>query len=303
MGLLWLKIDMDIHNIIGKTHNYNLHAHSQFCDGKDTMEDIANAAVDEGMEYFAFTPHSPVNIESPCNMEASRMIEYLEEASRLRDSLSSRMQILTSLEIDYLGDEWGPHIDYFQKLPLDFRLGSVHFVPNQDGVLLDCDGKYERFARYLKEGYGNDLRYVVEKYFEQVLMMLERGGIDLLGHFDKIAGNAAMADPEIENQSWYEALVDDVISHVKGTDVVIEINTKAYADKSRFFPAEKWWRKIIAAEIPLAIDSDAHYASKVAAGREEAFSRLSGVCEPGYKCQEEIELEPWNFAAPAAPKF
>lgn len=265
---------MDIRTIISKTDNYNLHAHSQFCDGRDSMEEIAKAAGDAGMEYFAFTPHSPVNIDSPCNMKISQMDEYLEESSRLMESYSPDMRILTSLEIDYLGDDWGPHIDYFQMLPLDFRLGSVHFVPNQEGVLLDCDGRFERFLQYLKHGYGNDLRYVVEKYFEQVLMMLERGGVDLLGHFDKIAGNASQADPEIENQSWYEALVDDVISHVKGTDVVMEINTKAYADKSRFFPSDRWWNKIIEAEIPLAIDSDAHYASKVTAGREEAFARL-----------------------------
>lgn len=265
---------MNIQGILLKTEKYNLHAHSQFCDGRDSMSDIAKAGVDAGFEYFAFTPHSPVNIDSPCNMKSSRMDEYLEESSRLRDLYSSDMKILTSLEIDYLGDEWGPHVDYFQRLPLDFRLGSVHFVPNQDGVFLDCDGRYERFAQYLKQGFRDDLRYVVEKYFEQVLMMLERGGFDLLGHFDKIAGNAVQSDPEIEDQGWYEALVDDVISHVKGTDVVMEINTKAYADKSRFFPSDRWWKKIIEAEIPLAVDSDAHYASKVTAGRDEAFARL-----------------------------
>lgn len=127
---------MNIQGILLKTEKYNLHAHSQFCDGRDSMSDIAKAGVDAGFEYFAFTPHSPVNIDSPCNMKSSRMDEYLEESSRLRDLYSSDMKILTSLEIDYLGDEWGPHVDYFQRLPLDFRLGSVHFVPNQDGVFL-----------------------------------------------------------------------------------------------------------------------------------------------------------------------
>ena len=159
-------------------------------------------------------------------------------------------------------------------MPLDFRLGSVHFVPNQEGVFLDCDGRFERFADYLKNGFNGDLRYVVEKYFEQVLTMLERGGIDLLGHFDKIAGNASMADPEIENQGWYEALIDDVVGHVKDTDVVVEVNTKAFADKSRFYPAERWWKKLLDAKVAIAVDSDAHYASKVTAGREEAIERL-----------------------------
>lgn len=273
------NIDMaaDIKRIIGETWRYNLHAHSQFCDGRDTMAAIADAARREEMRYFAFTPHSPVPLKSPCNMSRDKMEEYIVEAARLRDRHRPDMEILTSLEIDWLGPDWGPHIDYFQHLPLDFRLGSVHFVPNQDGVLLDCDGKFERFATYLKDGYAGDLRYVVEKYFEHVLTMLERGGFDLLGHFDKIAGNASIADPGIEDHGWYEALVDDVVEHVKGTDVVVEVNTKAFADKGRFFPAERWWGKLIDAGIRLAVDSDAHYASKVSAGRSEAFSRLENL--------------------------
>lgn len=272
-------MSVDINGIITTTRDYNLHSHSQFCDGRDPMCLISEAAENAGMKYFAFTPHSPVPIDSPCNMRADRMEEYFTEVDRLRDVHAPAMEVLKSLEIDYLGSEFGPHIDYFRNLPLDFRLGSVHFVPNQDGILLDCDGRFERFCGYLKDGYRNDLRYVAEKYFEQVLTMLERGGFDLLGHFDKIAGNAALADPEIEEQGWYEALVDDVVGHVKGTGVVVEINTKAFEDKGRFFPAEKWWGKLIEAQIPLAIDSDAHYASKVTSGRAEAYRRLSSLSE------------------------
>lgn len=265
--------------IIGSTRDYNLHAHTQYCDGRDTMSQIAESAGKEGFKYFAFTPHSPINVDSPCNMSRENMYEYLGELSRLRDEYSGRIELLASLEIDGMGEDFGPHIDYFQRLPLDFRLGSVHFVPNQDGVYIDCDGRYERFSGNLKEAYRGDLRYVVEKYFEQVLVMMERGGFDLLGHFDKIAGNAATSDPGIENQGWYEALVDDVVGHAQSAGLVVEINTKAFADKGRFFPAERWWPKLIAAGVPLAVDSDAHYASKVTSGRSEAFARLDGLAE------------------------
>lgn len=267
----------DLKAIINLTDKYNLHAHSQFCDGRDSMEVIAEAASEAGMRYFAFSPHSPVTIESPCNMGKEDIAPYLEEMARLREAYIPRMELLTSLEIDYLGEEWGPHIDYFQKMPLDFRLGSVHFVPNQDGVLLDCDGRFDRFSQYLKDGFRGDLRYVVEKYFEQVLIMLEKGGLDLLGHFDKIAGNASQADPELESYGWYESLVDDVISHVTGTGTVVEVNTKAFETKGRFFPAERWWPKLIAAGLPLAVDSDTHYADKVESGREEALSRIKAI--------------------------
>lgn len=265
---------MDLKAIIDSSDNYNFHSHTQFCDGKDSMEDIAGAAYDSGFKYYAFSPHSPIPIESPCNMSTEKVVDYINETSRLKDIYRDRMSIFTSMEIDGLGSEWGPHVDYFHKLPLDFRIGSIHFVPNQDGIFLDCDGSFERFSRYLKEGYRDDLRYVVEKYFENVLTMQERGGFEILGHFDKIAGNASQVDPEIENRDWYEALVDDVIGHAVSDGTIVEINTKAFETKSRFYPAERWWKKLLDAGITLAVDSDAHYADKVTSGREEAFRRL-----------------------------
>lgn len=273
---------IDLKKITDTTDNYNFHAHTQFCDGRDSMSDIAAAAAEEGLEWFGFSPHSPVPIESPCNMGKKDVAAFVEECDRLDGlhssgnarSNGSGMRILKSMEIDFLGADWGPHVDYFQCLPLDYRIGSVHFVPNQDGVHLDCDGRFERFSHYLKEGYRGDLRYVVEKYFEQVLTMLERGGFDILGHFDKIAGNASQADSEIENQGWYEALVDDVVSHAVAAGVLVEINTKAYADKGRFYPHPRWWEKLRHARLTLVVDSDAHYASKVISGRSEALSLL-----------------------------
>lgn len=267
----------DIRKIIEETDAYNLHAHSQFCDGRDSMEAIAAAAEESGMDYFAFTPHSPIIVPSGCNMAKERIPEYFDECRRLRDKYSGEMEILTSLEIDWISDDWGPHIDYFQRLPLDFRLGSVHFVPDREGVPHDCDGSYSRFKPLLDKEYNGDIRYVVEKYFEGVLKMLERGGFDLLGHFDKIAGNASQAAPYIEDERWYEALIDDVVSHVAGTDMVVEINTKAFADSGRFYPAERWWKKLIDAGVAVAVDSDAHYATKVTSGRREALEKFAGM--------------------------
>lgn len=261
----------EIISLTNSTDKYNLHSHTQFCDGRAPMEDMAVAAYRRGMEIWGFSPHSPINIDSPCNMLPEDMDDYLREADRLKEEYDGKMRVLTSLEIDFTGHDFGPHIDYFQRLPLDYRIGSVHFVPNQDNILLDCDGKYERFSSYLRDGFRGDLRYVVEKYFEQVLRMIEEGGFGILGHFDKIAGNAAIADPKIEDAGWYEALIYDVIRHAGWKGYAVEINTKSILDKKRFFPAVRWWHKMKEAGLPILVNSDAHYPDKVNLGREEAL--------------------------------
>ena len=163
---------MKIEDIIKATDRYNLHSHTQFCDGRFPMEEMAASAAECRMLYYGFSPHSPICCDSPCNMSRGDVPVYIDEAARLREVYSGRMEVLTSMEIDFISPDFGPHIDYFQKLPLDYRIGSVHFVPTREGVPVDCDGRYERFAGYLKEVFHGDLRYVVEKYFEQVLVML-----------------------------------------------------------------------------------------------------------------------------------
>ena len=208
-------MDIGIKEIIKDPLSYNLHSHTQFCDGRNSMDEIASSARKSGIIHLGFTPHCPVPLYSPCNMDKESVEDYFHEIERLKEKYEGEMKIYRSMEIDYFGDDFGAHIDYFQNLPLEYRLSSVHFVPTQNGDLIDCDGSAERFKENLKNRYHGDLRYVVEKYFEQVLRMIERGGFDILGHFDKIAANASSVQPDIEEEGWYVSLSDDVIRHVE----------------------------------------------------------------------------------------
>lgn len=258
---------------------YNLHSHTQFCDGRASMDRMAQAASDAGFKVWGFSPHSPIPLPSPCNMTLQDCPEYIAEASRLKEAYAPTMTILTAMEIDYLSSEWGPHIDLFHAeghnaISLDYRLGSIHFIPTQSGEMIDCDGSATKFIEKLKRSYRNDIRYVVERYFDQLFAMLERGGFEILSHPDKIIANAMAADPKIENESWYEALIDDVVSHAKTAGVIIEINTKSLEDRGRFFPAERWWNKFISARLPILVNSDAHHPNLINANRPEALKIL-----------------------------
>lgn len=262
-------------SLIKDTDLYNLHSHTQYCDGHATVREMANAAADAGFKVWGVSPHSPICVPSVCNMHKEDVPAYLDDVDEMKEALEGRTTVLAAMEVDYISPDFGPHIDYFHELPLDYRIGSVHYVPNQEGVPLDCDGDVEHFTAQLHEEFRGDLRYVVEKYFEQVLRMIEAGGFEVLGHFDKIAGNAWANDPEIESQGWYQALIDDVISHAQGAGCLVEINTKALSSRNRFYPARSIWPRLT--ELPVIVNSDAHYPDKVNAGRPEALRLLRDI--------------------------
>lgn len=264
---------MDLLSIIASTDKYNFHTHTQFCDGRDSMHAIANSAVQAGFEHLGFTPHSPIAIPSSCNMSTDDVDAYRSEVQQLNAHLP--INIYMGMEIDYLSREHGPAAQYFHDLGLDFAIGSVHFIPTRRGNFVDIDGPSERFNRNMSAEFDNDLRYVVETFYKQSVDMIAAGGFDILGHFDKIVQNGALYAPQLEEEGWYNDLVEDFIDVVIASGLIVEINTKARERLGRFFPHERHWQRLVDAGVPIMVNSDAHYSALINASRDEALSLLN----------------------------
>lgn len=269
---------MDIIKVTGNSRKYTFHSHTQFCDGHADMDDFARTAVEAGFTHYGFSPHSPVPIASPCNMSTESVNDYLAEFNRICDKYGDKVNFYSGMEIDYLGRSWGPAIDYFQSLPLDYRIGSVHFIPDLEGNMIDIDGSSDRFRANMATKFGNDLRYVVETFYNESAAMIEAGGFDILGHFDKIAQNAATYDRDVENYDWHISLVDNLIDLVIAKKPIVEINTKAKIKHNRIFPNERYLPRLIAAGVPLIVNSDAHDPALIDASRQYAFDLIDSIC-------------------------
>ncbi|MCM1337055.1 MAG: histidinol-phosphatase [Candidatus Amulumruptor caecigallinarius] len=268
---------LDIKEVISSTRAYNLHSHTQFCDGHAPMADFAAQAAAMGMKHYGFTPHSPIPFDSPCNMRADNVDAYLAEFRRLRDLHAPALRLYAGMEIDYLGPEWGPAHPYFATLGLDYAIGSVHFLPAADGYV-DIDGRFERFKRNMAEHFADDIRHVVTLFYRRSMDMVEAGGFDIVGHFDKIGHNASHFRPGIEDEPWYRHLADDLADCIIARGVTVELNTKAYADHSqRTFPSRRLLRRILAAGIPVVVNSDAHRPALIDASRAEGFAMIDSI--------------------------
>lgn len=261
---------IDFPKITTSSRRYNFHAHTQFCDGRAPMEDFIVKAIEEGFTDYGFSPHSPIPFESPCNMKQSDVAAYTAETERLKALYGDRINIYRSMEIDYIDANWGPSSPYFDSLGLDYRIGSVHFIPCGD-IFVDTDGRYSSFQVKMEKYFDNDIRYVVDSFYRQTLAMIEAGGFDIIGHFDKIGSNASYFQPGIENEEWYAAHVKNVIEAIKDNHLIVEINTKSLAEHGRFFPNARYFEAIRRYDIPVIVDSDAHVPALINAGRFEAF--------------------------------
>ena len=268
---------MDFLATIAHNQLYNFHSHTQFCDGRASMEYFAREAVAQGFSHYGFSPHSPIPIESSCNMLKVDVPVYLEEVNRIKDEYGDKTKFYASMEIDYLDQDWGPSHPYFQELHLDYRIGSVHFIPSQKGKMIDVDGSHENFDLKMERHFNGDIRYVVETFYQQSIAMVNAGGFDIIGHFDKISDNASHYCPGIEDEPWYQRLVTDLINAIIAKQITMEINTKAWENHLRFFPHSRYWKRLINAQVPIIINSDAHYPHLINANRPQALSLLKEI--------------------------
>ncbi len=270
-----IKRPMDILKELKGKNKYNLHSHTEFCDGRAQMIAFAAKAVELDFDVYGFSPHSPVPIVSPCNMLKDNVQKYLEQVKNInKEYADCKTKFFAGMEIDYFGKEWGPSHPYFDNIGLDYKIGSVHFIKDYDNNLTDVDGHYDAFMQRMHENFRNDIRYVVEKFYEHSIEMVNTGGFDIIGHFDKIGDNASHFQPGIEDQQWYQSLVNELIDTIIAKKPIVEINTKVYAQRGRLFPSERYWDKLIKNGVAIIVSSDAHVPALIDASFDDVKALL-----------------------------
>ena len=111
----------------------DLHSHSDWSDGGDTIAAMAGKARDLGHEYLALTDHSP-RLKIANGLSADRLREQLEVVNALNDDLAP-FRILTGVEVDILEDgALDQHEDLLSRV--DVVVASVHSKLRMEASLM-----------------------------------------------------------------------------------------------------------------------------------------------------------------------
>ena len=125
----------------------NAHTHSTWCDGKDSLEDMAQAAIELGFTDLGFTCHSPALFDPSC-LGVQNEVTYQTALRNLKKTLAGKLNIS-------LGLEW----DYYSADPIDgydYTVGSVHYFPPRQGIFRSVDESPESLMKTLNEWYRGD---------------------------------------------------------------------------------------------------------------------------------------------------
>lgn len=129
----------------------DLHMHSLYSDGHNTIEEMAEAARSRGYSYIALTDHSK-HMAIVHGVDEKRLREEMEEIDRINETLKG-ITILKSIEVDILEDGSLALPDSALK-ELDLVVGAVH-----DKFNLSQKMQTQRILKAMDNPYFNILAH------------------------------------------------------------------------------------------------------------------------------------------------
>jgi histidinol-phosphatase (PHP family) len=261
----------------------NYHSHSLYCDGKAAPEDFVKQAIDKGFPAWGYSSHAPVPFASKWNMAAEMLPEYLNELISIKADYAGKIQVYIGLEIDYIEGLWGSKQSGLASNPLDYTIGSVHYIGQfPDGSHFCFDGHPEAFFKGIDLLYQNDFQRVITNYYHALMRMAEIDCPDIIGHMDKIKMHNAFHPYLNEEEKWYTSLVEETLEVIRQKGSMVEVNTRGlYKHNPPLLYPGRWvLDRIFRKKIPVVLNSDAHHPDEI----ESGFADAAGVLhEIGFK--------------------
>ena len=246
----------------------DFHAHTKYCDGKNSVEEMVKAAVEKGMTALGFSGHSYATYDLDCCMTPEGTALYRRDVEKYKELCGGIINIYCGIEQDIYAPA--------PEEPYDYVIGSVHYLQNGQ-EMLPVDYKPEILRRLVDERFGGDVYALCSVYFEAVSQAVERTGCDIIGHFDLISkfneGDKLFDSSDPRYVSAWQAAADGLLK----TGALFEINTGAISRGYRTspYPSDDMIRYIAERGCRFVLSSDAHSADSLMHKFPEQEARLA----------------------------
>ncbi len=258
----------------------NIHTHTTFSDGKNTPEEMILGAIDLGFSSIGISDHSEVWFQSQYCLLESEYEEYQILLSELKKKYEDKIDVLCGIELD---NDSKKDLSGF-----DYTIASVHYIFVGD-EWFPVDQKKEYLFDFISKHGRGDHYELARRYFDLVATMSQKGGFDVLGHFDLI-NKFSLFDDEDE---IYQKIALEALDEVIKTAPRIEVNTGAISRgyKTLPYPASPFLSRIAQKGGKLVLNGDSHrvetldtyFPESIELLKKTGFSSIECLGKNGWK--------------------
>jgi histidinol-phosphatase (PHP family) len=223
------------------------HVHSRWSDGQSDIASLVAAARAIGLAELGVSDHYvPLPDGSLCSwsMPLDALPAYLAEITAAAEAAGPALVVRRGLELDYFPEQVGMLRDLLAGQPLDYVIGSVHYV---DGFPIDeSAGHWEALT-------VSERDTVIEGYWARIAEMARTGLYDFCAHLDLTKKFGFAASGEIGPR------IASALDAIAAAGIAVEVNTAGWRTVSReAYPAPAILRACRERGIPTLINADAH---------------------------------------------
>lgn len=259
-----------------------------------SVDEVVRAALARGVTVLTLTDHAPFHIDSRNRLLDSEMDRYFADIERARTAYRGDITILRGLELDFLPGGAEDVARLLNRYPLDFAVGSIHYIPLDGGEQVKV-WELERL----------NAPPVLARYFSALAELLGCGLFDAVGHADTLLRGV----PEEVVHRYMEPLLPAFARH----RIAFELNasglrkTTLDPDSGRevhgrwSFPSRSLLPLLIRSGAAFTVGSDAHAPQDVGAGVQELVDALvpSGLETVSYfQDRERVDVDVAALATP-----
>ena len=225
---------------------WNFHTHTDFCDGRDTAEDMVKQALALGFKGLGFSGHMDPDIHMD-------MEKYTAEIYRLQEKYHNEIEILCGVELDTLYDPASAR-------GAEYLIGSTHFLDVPSETPMSVDSSEAHMKKLCREFFGGDYYKLSKAYYDLESQVYDRLHCTFIGHVDLVTrfNDSMHFLDENDPRYWKPALL--AMEYLVSQDVPFEINCGAVNrnSKKEFYPNHFLLKNLQKMGGQILINSDAH---------------------------------------------
>ncbi len=227
----------------------NIHTHSVFSDGKNTLEENARKAVELGFVSLGFSDHSESILGFDGALDSPKNKEYQKAVAEIKKEFEGQLEVFCGIEKDAITP-----IDFDAY---DYVLGSAHYLKTAVDHHPFDDSFSIQLAFINNELKGNPMEYA-KRYYDLIVQHAQKNPFQVQGHFD-LVNKFGLFDGAGEP---YETVALEALDEVLRIIPFIEVNTGAISRGYRTdpYPEHFLLKRILEQGGKLVINSDSHRA-------------------------------------------
>lgn len=245
----------------------DIHTHTDYFHGKNTVQEMYQAATQKKLQYYGFSEHTPLPEGFSCALYRDGDMNiffknYVHDISELKKTVAAYNQehaekhpeVLLGMELDFTPSNYAYMDNLIAAYPFDYVIGTIHYIGEQS------------IGRWKPEEASQEEKYAFfESYYECTRQLAKYGKTDIIAHPDFVKIHCVQDfHGWLETKRAQECLYE-TCKVLKDTGIVMEVSTGGLIKAcNEIHPAPQIMKLFADYQIPISFASDTHDINTVA---------------------------------------